>query len=232
MGSASPAPLPGVTPLHPDSGCSAHWEGTPAADAGGPGSGVLTTTPVAGLAATRPLPPWLSPLAAAVATSKLSHHQPRALVPGRPGRLQSARHPSPPPCGAQPEAQRRRRQRRPALGPSPGGEGVELQPPGMGVPMSCHRGGPPGRRLRAACSLLCHPQDGGSLDQVLKEAKRIPEEILGKVSIAVSMRPAPPRPPQPWALTGAWGRQVSEPPARDLMAVASLLCTLAPEAGP
>lgn len=33
------------------------------------------------------------------------------------------------------------------------------------------------------CSLF---QDGGSLDQVLKEAKRIPEEILGKVSIAVS----------------------------------------------
>ncbi|NWR24258.1 MP2K2 kinase, partial [Emberiza fucata] len=32
------------------------------------------------------------------------------------------------------------------------------------------------------CSLF---QDGGSLDQVLKEAKRIPEEILGKVSIAV-----------------------------------------------
>lgn len=30
-------------------------------------------------------------------------------------------------------------------------------------------------------------QDGGSLDQVLKEAKRIPEEILGKVSIAVSL---------------------------------------------
>lgn len=30
-------------------------------------------------------------------------------------------------------------------------------------------------------------QDGGSLDQVLKEAKRIPEEILGKVSIAVSI---------------------------------------------
>lgn len=28
-------------------------------------------------------------------------------------------------------------------------------------------------------------QDGGSLDQVLKEARRIPEEILGKVSIAV-----------------------------------------------
>nr|XP_008508401.1 PREDICTED: dual specificity mitogen-activated protein kinase kinase 2-like [Equus przewalskii] len=55
----------------------------------------------------------------------------------------------------------------------------------MGVPMSCHRGGPAGRWLRAACSLLCHPQDGGSLDQVLKEAKRIPEEILGKVSIAV-----------------------------------------------
>lgn len=30
-------------------------------------------------------------------------------------------------------------------------------------------------------------QDGGSLDQVLKEAKRIPEGILGKVSIAVSV---------------------------------------------
>lgn len=30
-------------------------------------------------------------------------------------------------------------------------------------------------------------QDGGSLDQVLKEAKRIPEDILGKVSIAVSV---------------------------------------------
>lgn len=30
-------------------------------------------------------------------------------------------------------------------------------------------------------------QDGGSLDQVLKEARRIPEEILGKVSIAVSI---------------------------------------------
>lgn len=29
-------------------------------------------------------------------------------------------------------------------------------------------------------------EDGGSLDQVLKEARRIPEEILGKVSIAVS----------------------------------------------
>lgn len=28
-------------------------------------------------------------------------------------------------------------------------------------------------------------QDGGSLDQVLKEARRIPEDILGKVSIAV-----------------------------------------------
>lgn len=66
---------------------------------------------------------------------------------------------------------------------------------------------------------------------MLKEAKRIPEEILGKVSIAVSVRPAP-RPPQPWALTGACGGQVPEPPARDLMAVASLLCTLAPEAGP
>ncbi len=38
--------------------------------------------------------------------------------------------------------------------------------------------------------LLTHDslvQDGGSLDQVLKEAKRIPEEILGKVSIAVSV---------------------------------------------
>jgi hypothetical protein len=30
-------------------------------------------------------------------------------------------------------------------------------------------------------------EDGGSLDQVLKEARRIPEEILGKVSIAVSV---------------------------------------------
>lgn len=28
-------------------------------------------------------------------------------------------------------------------------------------------------------------QDGGSLDQVLKEAGKMPEEILGKVSIAV-----------------------------------------------
>lgn len=28
-------------------------------------------------------------------------------------------------------------------------------------------------------------QDGGSLDQVLKEAGRMPEDILGKVSIAV-----------------------------------------------
>lgn len=39
------------------------------------------------------------------------------------------------------------------------------------------------------CSLLSRfiVQDGGSLDQVLKEAKRIPEEILGKVSIAVSV---------------------------------------------
>lgn len=45
--------------------------------------------------------------------------------------------------------------------------------------------------LRAlAFFLLCCLQDGGSLDQVLKEAKRIPEEILGKVSIAVSV-PAP-----------------------------------------
>uniref|UniRef100_A0A8C9XC33 Dual specificity mitogen-activated protein kinase kinase 2 n=1 Tax=Sander lucioperca TaxID=283035 RepID=A0A8C9XC33_SANLU len=32
---------------------------------------------------------------------------------------------------------------------------------------------------------VCELGDGGSLDQVLKEAKRIPEEILGKVSIAV-----------------------------------------------
>jgi hypothetical protein len=36
-----------------------------------------------------------------------------------------------------------------------------------------------------SCCHLCI-QDGGSLDQVLKEAKRIPEDILGKVSIAVS----------------------------------------------
>lgn len=48
---------------------------------------------------------------------------------------------------------------------------------------------PPGHLLRTlAFSLLCCPQDGGSLDQVLKEAKRIPEEILGKVSIAVSVQ--------------------------------------------
>uniref|UniRef100_A0A8C4IMF5 Dual specificity mitogen-activated protein kinase kinase 2 n=1 Tax=Dicentrarchus labrax TaxID=13489 RepID=A0A8C4IMF5_DICLA len=34
-------------------------------------------------------------------------------------------------------------------------------------------------------SICMENMDGGSLDQVLKEAKRIPEEILGKVSIAV-----------------------------------------------
>ncbi|EQB77610.1 dual specificity mitogen-activated protein kinase kinase 2 [Camelus ferus] len=34
-------------------------------------------------------------------------------------------------------------------------------------------------------SICMEHMDGGSLDQVLKEAKRIPEEILGKVSIAV-----------------------------------------------
>ncbi|XP_028627448.1 dual specificity mitogen-activated protein kinase kinase 2 isoform X2 [Grammomys surdaster] len=33
--------------------------------------------------------------------------------------------------------------------------------------------------------LIMARKDGGSLDQVLKEAKRIPEDILGKVSIAV-----------------------------------------------
>ncbi|KAG8594264.1 hypothetical protein GDO81_001133 [Engystomops pustulosus] len=33
--------------------------------------------------------------------------------------------------------------------------------------------------------LIMARKDGGSLDQVLKEARRIPEEILGKVSIAV-----------------------------------------------
>lgn len=44
-----------------------------------------------------------------------------------------------------------------------------------------------------AFSLLYCPQDGGSLDQVLKEAKRIPEEILGKVSIAVSVQAPRPR---------------------------------------
>uniref|UniRef100_A0A8D2QDR8 mitogen-activated protein kinase kinase n=1 Tax=Zonotrichia albicollis TaxID=44394 RepID=A0A8D2QDR8_ZONAL len=37
-------------------------------------------------------------------------------------------------------------------------------------------------------SICMEHMDGGSLDQVLKEAKRIPEEILGKVSIAVSPR--------------------------------------------
>uniref|UniRef100_A0A673GM23 mitogen-activated protein kinase kinase n=1 Tax=Sinocyclocheilus rhinocerous TaxID=307959 RepID=A0A673GM23_9TELE len=34
-------------------------------------------------------------------------------------------------------------------------------------------------------SICMENMDGGSLDQVLKEARRIPEEILGKVSIAV-----------------------------------------------
>ncbi|CAI5798917.1 specificity mitogen-activated kinase kinase 2 [Podarcis lilfordi] len=34
-------------------------------------------------------------------------------------------------------------------------------------------------------SICMEHMDGGSLDQVLKEAKRIPEDILGKVSIAV-----------------------------------------------
>uniref|UniRef100_A0A673AK80 Dual specificity mitogen-activated protein kinase kinase 2 n=1 Tax=Sphaeramia orbicularis TaxID=375764 RepID=A0A673AK80_9TELE len=34
-------------------------------------------------------------------------------------------------------------------------------------------------------SICMEHMDGGSLDQVLREAKRIPEEILGKVSIAV-----------------------------------------------
>ncbi|XP_075954273.1 dual specificity mitogen-activated protein kinase kinase 2b [Anarhichas minor] len=34
-------------------------------------------------------------------------------------------------------------------------------------------------------SICMEHMDGGSLDQVLKEAKRIPEEILGKVTIAV-----------------------------------------------
>lgn len=45
----------------------------------------------------------------------------------------------------------------------------------------------PGNGSEQLASPLCCPQDGGSLDQVLKEAKRIPEEILGKVSIAVSV---------------------------------------------
>ncbi|NXC91496.1 MP2K2 kinase, partial [Cercotrichas coryphoeus] len=50
---------------------------------------------------------------------------------------------------------------------------------------------PPPAALFSCWELLCWSfpcslfQDGGSLDQVLKEAKRIPEEILGKVSIAV-----------------------------------------------
>lgn len=40
------------------------------------------------------------------------------------------------------------------------------------------------RRLRVSwCDMSL--QDGGSLDQVLKEAGKMPEEILGKVSIAV-----------------------------------------------
>lgn len=50
----------------------------------------------------------------------------------------------------------------------------------------------------ATCCPLCM-QDGGSLDQVLKEAKRIPEDILGKVSIAVSLLAAAP-PALAWGL--------------------------------
>ncbi|XP_052466600.1 dual specificity mitogen-activated protein kinase kinase 2-like [Carassius gibelio] len=38
--------------------------------------------------------------------------------------------------------------------------------------------------VSVVCVSPCR-QDGGSLDQVLKKARRIPEEILGKVSIAV-----------------------------------------------
>lgn len=58
---------------------------------------------------------------------------------------------------------------------------------------------PPSRLLSSlAFSLLYCPQDGGSLDQVLKEAKRIPEEILGKVSIAVSVQVPGPPPLQHW----------------------------------
>lgn len=53
----------------------------------------------------------------------------------------------------------------------------------------CLCSGPARPPAQNACFLLlCCPQDGGSLDQVLKEAKRIPEEILGKVSIAVSVQ--------------------------------------------
>lgn len=44
------------------------------------------------------------------------------------------------------------------------------------------------RRGKQYCSVSpLTVQDGGSLDQVLKNAKRIPEEILGQVSIAVSL---------------------------------------------
>lgn len=67
----------------------------------------------------------------------------------------------------------------------PGSQGVLLcRPSGAAPPTACSESPSP--------ALRC-PQDGGSLDQVLKEAKRIPEEILGKVSIAVSVQ----------ALTGA-----------------------------
>ncbi|KAF5923297.1 hypothetical protein HPG69_005289 [Diceros bicornis minor] len=46
-------------------------------------------------------------------------------------------------------------------------------------------------------SICMEHMDGGSLDQVLKEARRIPEEILGKVSIAVSVQRRLPRPLRP-----------------------------------
>jgi len=34
--------------------------------------------------------------------------------------------------------------------------------------------------------LLTDFQDGGSLDQILKKADQLPEEILGKITLAVS----------------------------------------------
>ncbi|XP_073659535.1 dual specificity mitogen-activated protein kinase kinase 2 isoform X3 [Tursiops truncatus] len=54
-------------------------------------------------------------------------------------------------------------------------DGTQTQGHGLGC----------GPRAPLSADGLQSTEDGGSLDQVLKEAKRIPEEILGKVSIAV-----------------------------------------------
>ncbi|XP_040911438.1 dual specificity mitogen-activated protein kinase kinase 2b isoform X2 [Toxotes jaculatrix] len=46
-------------------------------------------------------------------------------------------------------------------------------------------GGVVNKECHKPSGIIMARKDGGSLDQVLKEARRIPEEILGKVSIAV-----------------------------------------------